>query len=57
MRQLPLFIQEELSEVRDGTVSRNYYPARDEFRRERARRREWSLIHRMPSDHAASAAT
>jgi hypothetical protein len=43
------------SGVRDRTASRNHCPARGEFRREHARRRECGLVRRTPSDYAASA--
>ncbi|UQU66913.1 hypothetical protein COUCH_11840 [Couchioplanes caeruleus] len=49
MRQLELFSTAELTVMRDRTASRRYCAAREEFRREHARRRMWGLARR----HAA----
>jgi hypothetical protein len=46
MRQLQLFSQAALAEMRDRTAARNYSPAREEFRREHARHRAWGLTQR-----------
>lgn len=46
MRQLSLFSRSEISGMRDRTASRNYSAARDEFRREHERHREWGLKRR-----------
>jgi len=46
MRQLQLFTPAALAKMRDRTASRNYSPAREEFRREHARHRAWGLVQR-----------
>jgi hypothetical protein len=46
MGQLQLFTRAELAAMRDRTASRNYSPARDEFRREHERHRAWGLSQR-----------
>jgi hypothetical protein len=46
MRQLQLFTSAALAGMRDRTASRNYSPARDEFRREHERHRAWGLTQR-----------
>jgi len=46
MRQLQLFTRAALAEMRDRTASRNYSPAREEFRREHAHHRAWGLTQR-----------
>src|SRR6185369_8624286 len=46
MRQLQLFTVKELAAMRDRTRSRSYSPAKDEFRREHERHRNWGLTHR-----------
>ncbi|GAA1894366.1 hypothetical protein GCM10009687_74900 [Asanoa iriomotensis] len=49
MRQLQLFTSGELAGMRDRSAARNYSPAGDQFRHERARHRTWGLAQR----HAA----
>ncbi|SFE72710.1 hypothetical protein SAMN05421541_103252 [Actinoplanes philippinensis] len=46
MGQASLFSRSEISAMRDRTRSRNYSAARDEFRREHERHREWGLRQR-----------
>ena len=46
MRQLQLFTTTELARMRDRTASRRYSPARDQFRSEHKRHRDWGLMQR-----------
>jgi hypothetical protein len=46
MRQLQLFTQAALAQMRDRTAARNYSPEREAFRREHERRRAWGLAQR-----------
>jgi hypothetical protein len=46
MGQASLFDRAEIAGMRDRTASRNYSPAREEFRREHERRRAWGLKRR-----------
>jgi hypothetical protein len=46
MGQLSLFTRSELAAMRDRTRSRNYSPAKEQFRREHARHRDWGLARR-----------
>jgi hypothetical protein len=46
VRQLQLFTTAELATMRDRTASRNFSPAKDEFRRTHRRHRAWGLGQR-----------
>ncbi|MER7007667.1 hypothetical protein ABT297_32130 [Dactylosporangium sp. NPDC000555] len=46
MGQLGLFSRAELAAMRDRTRSRRYSPAKEQFRREHARHRDWGLARR-----------
>jgi hypothetical protein len=46
MTQLSLFPRSQVASWRDRTASRNYSPAGEQFRQERARHREWGLRQR-----------
>ncbi len=45
-QQLQLFTRPATAAMRDRTKARNYSPAKEEFRREHARRRRWGLARR-----------
>jgi hypothetical protein len=52
MRQLQLFTTAQLATMRDRTASRNYSPAKDEFRRTHERHRAWGLQRRYAEKQA-----
>ncbi len=45
-QQLQLFTRPAIAAIRDRTKGRNHSPAKEEFRREHARRRRWGLARR-----------